>query len=270
MSWKVIRVTVPIGVGAVALAWAAVATRAPEPPPAKPARAAAKPAPRPAAGVPAPLPAPPVSREPDLPPLVETGGEYAVIEGRVRAMEERARELEARRTQLTASNQDLEKQVNEKVMSASWRAMAEMRIKPWEALLGLTESQKQSLLDLATQWQREDGGKLRDKDTWLSREADVRSRLSVEQAGKLHDSVTAQSQKQWAHMGQTLGMIVGASKEDQTRFQQSLGEFPAPNLMLLPEAYGADWYGQLREVTSQLKPMLSSDQLTRLVPYLQH
>jgi hypothetical protein len=38
--------------------------------------------------------------------------------------------------------------------------------------------------------------------------------------------------------------------------------------MLLPEGYGADWGGLMREGASRLQPLLSQDQLTKLGRYV--
>ena len=130
--------------------------------------------------------------------------------------------------------------------------------------MGLSETQRQAFLELWTKWMRDDGGRPQGRDTWLSRETDVRSRLSAEQSAQLHESASTQSQRTWSTMGQTIGSMIGASKEDQLRIQQTLGDYRSPGAMLLPEAYGADWPGQLKEASAQLQSVLSPDQMTKL------
>jgi hypothetical protein len=259
-------------VGAVALALGilAFATRRPggaETPPGP------KPATRPVGGgAPASEPeealgAAPLSPQ-DAHGLPALGGpvspETAAIQERVRRLEDRLRELDARRDGLVASNRDLEKQVTEKYADLSARSMAEWRVKSWETMLGLDEAQKQGLVRLMTQWGQQDAGRPADADTWLAREADIRSLLSVEQAAKLHESVLSQSQGMWANMGRTLGGMIGAAKDEQVRLQQSLGGYwPASNA-LLPEAHASDWNGLLREAMSRVKPTLTPEQTARL------
>jgi hypothetical protein len=197
-------------------------------------------------------------------PSVSVSPETAAIQERVRLMEEKVRELEARKAELAADNKDLEKQAAEKWAETSARSMAEWRVKAWESLLGLTGSQKQSLLELLTKWGKEDAGRPAGRDAWLAREVDLRAQFTVEQAAKLHDTSAAQAQQMWKHMGLSLGGLVGASKDEQSRIQQSLGDIGFPQNMLLPEAYGADWNGLMREATSRVRPILTADQMTRL------
>jgi hypothetical protein len=264
MSRKTILLSAPLGLGALVLVWAALAAReskvsAPDLPGRKaplrrpdPAREAAAPA-RESASYLAPAATKPSS-----------GGEYAVIEERIRLMEAKMVTLEAKRDELAAANQDLERQIGEKNAEATARVMAEARVTGWGFLLGLTEAQKQSLLELCTQWHRADAGRSPNRDTWLGRENELRSRLSVEQAAKLHDHAALQSQSMWNYLGRTLGSMIGASKEDQTKFQQTLGTWQAPSAMLLPEGYGADWPGMMKEGSARLQPLLTSDQVARL------
>jgi hypothetical protein len=142
-------------------------------------------------------------------------------------------------------------------------------VRSWESILGLSETQKQSLIDLCATWQRQDGGKPATREAWLAREQDLRSLLSAEQAAKLHDNAVQQSQTMWNHLGRTIGSMVGASKEDQTRFQQTLGTYGPANAMLLPEGYGADWPGMMREGSSRLQQLLSQDQMAKLNRFIQ-
>ena len=262
MSRKTILLSAPLGLGALVLVWAALSARGPE---------VAKPE-RPERKAPAPHRAPPAQgaapvRESALAPTPATpssGGEYAVIEERIRLMEAKMASLEAKRDELTASNQDLERQVHERAFEASARNQAEWRVRAWEQMLGLSETQRQALMDLWTAWMKSDAGRPQIRETWLTRESEIRSRLSVEQAAKLHDNAAIQSQSIWNHLGRTLGSMIGASKEDQTRFQQTLGGWQAPSAMLLPEGHGADWPGLMREGATRLQPMLTSDQSARL------
>ncbi|MBI3858082.1 MAG: hypothetical protein HY293_20570, partial [Planctomycetes bacterium] len=150
----------------------------------------------------------------------------------------------------------------------SARNMAEWRVRNWEQLLGLSETQKQSLIELCTRWAREDAGRLPSRDAWLQREVDLRSRLSAEQSAKLHDTASTQSQQMWGYLGKSIGSMVGASREEQVRFQQTLGDWRAPNTMLLPEGYGADWAGMMREGSTRLQPVLSADQMAKLGRYV--
>jgi hypothetical protein len=265
MSRKTILLSAPLGLGAVVLAWAALSARGPEAStPERTDRKAA--APRKAA---AEEPAAPARESasyvaPARPTTPSSGGEYAVIEERIRLMESKLVLLETKRDELATANQDLERQIGEKNAELSARAMAEGRVQTWAFLLGLTGEQKQSLLDLCTQWHKSDAGRSPNRETWINRENELRSRLSVEQAAKLHDFVAQQSQSLWNHLGRTLGSMVGASKEDQTKFQQTLGAWQAPGAMLLPEGYGADWPGMMKEGTTRLQSVLTSDQMAKL------
>lgn len=272
MSRKTILISAPLGAGALLLLWAAMA--APGEPESKPAR----PKPKPAAvqrtapvevpeTVEAPAPAPVVSPVPAAP--AEGGGEYAVIHERIRKMEEKLLTLEAKRNTLTAGNQELERQILERQAELSARSVAEWRVRNLESLLGLSSTQKQALIDLWAGWTRQDAGRQADREIWLQRETEVRSQLSVEQAARLHDSATVQSQQMWTNLGRSIGSMVGASKEEQTRYQQTLGDFRAPNAMLLPEGYGADWPGMLRDASGRLRPMLSPDQIAKLDRFVQ-
>jgi hypothetical protein len=91
----------------------------------------------------------------------------------------------------------------------------------------------------------------------------------VEQAAKLHNSAVSQSQQMWRYLGTSIGSMVGASREESLRFQQVLGDYRAPNVMLLPEGHGADWPGMMQEGTSRLQPVLSSDQMAKLSRFIQ-
>jgi hypothetical protein len=268
MSSRKLLIFAPLGLGALLLVWGAMsARRQPEP---KPARPASKPAPvRPAAApidiaAVSEMPVAALSRPSDPPAGAAERGENSLIEERVRKMEERLLSLEAQRNVLADANRDLERQLTEKHAEASARMMAEWRVRTWEQTLGLTQDQKQRLLELAARWQREDAAKQADRDAWLRRESDVRSILTAEQTATLHASAVAQSQAQWNHMGRTIGGMVGASKEDQSRFQLALGEFRPSNAMLLPEGYGADFPGLMKDAFARLTPMMSPEQISRL------
>jgi hypothetical protein len=269
MSRTTILLSAPLGLGALVLLWAAMAARSA--PAAAPARPASKAAPeRKAAALETPADARPASRPLAAPaPPVGGGGETALIEGRIRMMEERLLSLEAKRTDLSTANQGLERQILEKNAELTARMMAEARVRGWEQMLGLSESQKQTLLDLVTRWQREDAGKAPGRDTWLEREVDLRSVLSAEQASKLHEASVAQGQTLWKHVSLMIGNMVGASKDDQTRFQQLLGDFRPSNAMLLPEGYGADWPSMMKDATARLQPVLSPDQMSKLNRFVQ-
>jgi hypothetical protein len=267
MSPKTILISAPLALGGLVLLWAAWAARSE--PEAKPSLAAPKAA---AGRKPAPAQAPAAPETSVAAPFVAPasahassgGGENALIEERIRKMEERLLALEAKKGTLSTSNQDLERQLSEKYADASARMMADWRVRSLGPLLGLSETQKQSLLDLWTKWNREDGGKAASRDTWLSREESFRSVLTAEQAAKQHESAVQASQAQWNTLGRTIGSYVGASKDDQTRFQQTLGEFRATTTMLMPEGYGADWSGMMREGIGRLGSLLSQDQQARL------
>jgi hypothetical protein len=268
ISARLLIAAAALGLGIVV--WAARGGHGPEP------------APRPRI---APAPAAPKARAPGPPPSAEAESrisveapverplpapsgavspETAVIQERVRKMEERFRELEARRDALRVSNRDLEAQVAEKGAEASARAMAEWRVRAWESLLGLNETQKQSLLELWTRWGRQDAGRPADAATWLDREADLRSRLTTEQAARLSEQSAAAAQKMWTSLGPTLGSVAGGGKDEQSRLQQLLGDFRPAADMLLPEAHGADWSGLMHEATSRVKPSLTPEQTARL------
>jgi hypothetical protein len=273
MSRKTLLVTAPLGLGAIVLAWAAIAARTE--PELKPARPAAKPAPARKAApeeisatLEPPASAPFVSA-PARAAAPAEGGENALILERIRRMEEKVVALEARRDAMLASNQDFERQIAVRNAEQSARTMAEWRVRQWEQMLGLTETQKQSLLDLCTKWNKDDAVQPPNRDAWLQREVDLRSMLSVEQSAKLHDTAAQQTEQLWRHLGRTIGGMVGASKDDQTRFQQTMGDYRAPNAMLLPEGYGADWPGLMREGAARLQPLLSADQMSKLGRFLQ-
>jgi hypothetical protein len=271
MSPKTILISVPVGVSALGLLWAALAVRGePELNGARPAPgsgAARRSDPRP---TPAELPREPLSAITYSAPSVPAGGgEYPLIEDRIRKMEEKLLALETQKAALSGSNQDIERQINEKNAEMSARTLAEWRVRAWEGLLGLTETQKQSLIDLCTQWGREDAGHLAGRDTWLARESELRSRLSVEQSAKLHESTVTQSQQMWSYLGKSIGSMVGASKDETLRFQQVLGDYRVPSTMLLPEGYGADWPGMLREGSARLQSVFSSDQVAKLGRFIQ-
>jgi hypothetical protein len=52
------------------------------------------------------------------------------------------------------------------------------------------------------------------------------------------------------------------------RLQQTLGDFRPANAMLLPEGYGADWPGMMREAGGRLQPVLSADQMAKLKNFI--
>ena len=271
MSRRTILGSALVGLGGVALLWAALAARAePEP---KAARVVSK-SPKartadPSPEVPSPMQdsAPPAAAASTAP--VEVGDANAAIRERIRKMEDRLLELELRRNALTEGNQGLEQQIQEKSTEAWAGRMAEWRVRSLEFLLGLSDAQKQSLLELWTKWLKEDGGRPAGRERWLSREVDLRSRLSVEQASKLQESVSAQSRQMWTNLGASIGGMIGASREEQTRFQQMLGDYRAPNSMLLPEGYGADWPGMLKEASGRLRPALSAELSAKLDRFIQ-
>jgi hypothetical protein len=266
MSRSTILVSAPLGLGAVALLWAALAARAepeakgPRPSLKAPAGRKLDPAPEgfaPAAALPVPAAARTIA-----PAAGEDGN--ARIQERIRKMEDRLLELELRRNDLAGTNQDLERRIKEKSAELWAGQMAEWRVRGLESLLGLTAAQKQALTELWTKWMKEDAGRPAPREAWLDREVDLRSRLSVEQAAKLHDNASAQSQQMWANMGASIGGMIGASRDDQTRFQQMLGDYRPPNSMLLPEGYGADWQGLMKDASGRLRPVLPADQTAKL------
>lgn len=267
MSRKTILIAAP-AVGALVIGWAAFAARPEADPVAAPrpvpfARKAASPA----QGLPAEAPAASAPREVRSETATPLTPETAVIQDRVRKLEERLRELEAKRDAMTADNQELQKQVTEKWAEASARSTAEWRVKSWEALLGLNETQKQALTALWTKWAREDAGRPAAGEAWAGREAELRSQLTVEQAAKLHGTAAAQASQMWSMMGRSLGSMVGGGKDEQARLQQSLGDFRVPADLLLPEAHGADWPGLLKEATARARPLLTPEQTARLDKY---
>ena len=269
MSRKTMVVLAPLGLGSLVLLWAAAAGRGH--PEATPARAERKPATvsLAAARTVPPLETPALASDAAAAASAPSAGaEFSVIESRIRLMEEKLVALEARREALASANRDLEKQIGEKTAEYGAKSQAEWRIRPWEQLLGLTETQKQSLLDLWTQWVKSDAGRPQGKETWQSREGEIRSRLSVEQAAKLHDSAAKQSELMWNHLGRTLAGMAGAPREEYNRFQQTLGTWRAPESMLLPEAHGADWPVLMREGIGRLQSILSADQMAKLSKYV--
>ena len=267
MSRKTILVSAPLGLGALVLLWAAMAARGePAPKPVRPApktATAKRPAPVEAAAF-VDAPAAAVSPRISAP---AGGGEYSVIEERIRLMEEKLLALETRKAEMTASNQDLERQIAEKQSELTARTMAEWRVRQWEQMLGLTEAQKQSLLDLCTKWSKEDAVRTPTRETWLQREEDLRARLSAEQSAKLHESTSKQSQQMWNMLGRSLGSMIGASKDEMTRFQQTLGDWRPDNSMLLAEGHGADWPGMMKEGSSRLQSQLTPDQAAKLAKF---
>lgn len=262
MRRRTLMIAAPLGLGALVLAGAALATRGEASAPAPRVLPRARPTPRPEP--PAGGQAPELATVVPAPTGVEGGGANALILERIRRMEEKVLELELKRASLVNGNQDLEKQVSQKSADLSARMMAEWRVRMLDAVVGLSETQKQSLLELWTQWLRDDAGRPAGREAWLAREVDLRSSLSVEQAARLHDSTSAQVRQMWSTVGRTIGGMIGASKDDQTRFQQTLGDYRAPNTMLMSEAYGADWTGLMREASGLLRPVLSADQSAKL------
>jgi hypothetical protein len=272
MSKTAILITGLVGLGLSILLWAAFAARGDRDP--APAAASARPAApakkvsRPATASddlisygPVPDRAAPAAAAPASGPV---SPETAAILERIRVMEDRARELEARRDELTLSNKDLERQATEKWAEMSAKSTAEWRVKQWETLLGLGESQKQALTELWTKWTKEDAGRPATRDAWMAREAELRSQLSAEQAAKLQQTGSSQAQKQWSSIGQTMGGMLGSNKDERARYQQSLGDLRVPGDMLLPEAHGADWPGMMRDATARLRPTLTPEQAARL------
>lgn len=271
MSRKTMVVLAPLGLGALVLLWAATTGRGdPETKPARPERKAPAAPPKFAAVAAPASEGTSISTPAALPPAPPLTGEYPAIESRIRLMEEKLLALETKRDALAAANQELEKQIGEKQAEATARQQAEWRVRQWEQMLGLTETQKQALMELWTQWIRADGGRPQSKETWQARESELRSRLSVEQAGKLHASAAQQSQQMWSYLGRSIAGMVGAPKEDYTRFQQTLGDWRPPSQMLLPEGHGADWPGMMREGAARLQSVLSPDQTARLNRYPQN
>jgi len=270
MARKTTWIPVLVGLGAALLIWIAVAERSePEtPPPREHPKARKAEVPSAAAPEAALPPAPAALATPATSPVAGEE-DYPLLRERIRRLEERARDLEARRGGLVAANQELERQAREKGAEATAGAMATWRVRMLESLLSLTPDQKQMLTELWTTWLKEDAGGPPSRDTWLVREGDLRARLSVEQMAKLHDSVSTQSRQIWSMMGNSLGSILGASREDQIRFQQTLGSFPLSNSMLLPEPYGADWPGMMKEAAARLRSGLSADQTAKLDRALQ-
>ncbi len=257
--------SVLVGSGAVALLWAVLASReeprfrtALRPPAAEPAAAVREEA--------APLPDAP--RRPAA-LAVDSADDYGILRDRIRRIEERLLDLDLRRAALATANQDLERQIREKSSEASARVMADWRVRSLEALLGLGADQKRALADLWTRWGKEDGGRPADRATWLSREGEVRPLLTAEQAAALHENAALQARQQWAFMGNTLGSMAGATRDEQTRIQQALGELAIPSTMLLPEAYGADWPTMMKQASGLAQPLLSADQRAKLDRFVQ-
>lgn len=263
MPKKAILVVAPGILGALVLAWAAFAAR-PEEGTAK--AGPSRPAPARREGAPPATAAPreAVTSRPAAATPAAIAPENAAIQARVRVLEERLLELEAKRDGIAAANRELEKQVTEKWAEASARTTAEWRVKSWETLIALSESQKQSLVDLCTKWGREDAGRPAGRDAWLAREAELRPRLTVEQAAKLSENAAAQSGRMWSSMGRSLGGMVGATKDEQVRIQQTLGDLRLPADMLFPEAHGGDWPGLLRDASARARPLLTPEQTARL------
>jgi hypothetical protein len=266
MSRKTLLVSAPLGLGALVLLWAAMAARGE--PDAKPVRHVPKsvgvkrPASiesEPVIAAPGPYTVTPKRAEP-----VSAGGEYSVIEERIRKMEEKLLALETKKAEISVANQDLERQLVEKQSDATARTMADWRVRQWDQMLGLTETQKQSLTELGMKWAKEDAVRPPTRDSWLQREEDLRARLSAEQAARLHESAAKQSQQLWNMLGRSLGSMVGASKDEMTRFQQTLGDWRPDNSMLLPEGHGADWPGMMKEGTSRLQSLLTPEQMSKL------
>jgi hypothetical protein len=270
MARKTTWIPVLVGLGAALLIWIAVAERSEPQAPSPRAHPKARKAEVPSAAAPeAAIPPGPTALPTPTSSPVAGEEDYPLLRERIRRLEERARDLEARRGGLVAANQELERQVREKGAEATAGAMATWRVRMLESLLSLTPDQKQMLTELWTTWLKEDAGGPSSRDTWLVREGDLRARLSVEQTAKLHDSVSTQTRQIWSMMGNSLGSILGASREEQIRFQQTLGNFPLSNSMLLPEPYGADWPGMMKEAAARLRSGLSADQTAKLDRALQ-
>jgi hypothetical protein len=263
MASRTLLVAAPVALGVAVLAWPVLKAKGePAAAPARPGKAA-KPAPAPRALLASPAPAPsPAAPEEFRAPANDPA--TAAIQSRVRELEARLRELEARRDALAVENGDLERTLHERHAESTARVMAEWRVRGWEKLLGLSDAQKRDLLELAGRWAREDRGRPAGRDLWAAREGDLRSRLTSEQAAKLHQQASDQAARQWSTMGRTLGSMVGASKEDQARLQQAIGSMSAPSAMLLPEAHGADWAALSKEAAARIRPLLSGEQAAKL------
>ena len=65
-------------------------------------------------------------------------------------------------------------------------------------------------------------------------------------------------------MAVSIGSMIGASRDDLVRLQQSLGDLEFPQNMILPEAYGVDWSGMMREAAVRARPVLTADQTAKL------
>ena len=266
MARKRIVLALPVALGLGVLLWALGMAReeGPKKPPAK-----GRPAPVAPQRVVEASPVEPVATARPVPAPAASGTvEPSAIQSRVGELEARLRDLEARRDALTDANRDLEKRAAERGAEAGALAQADWRVRAWEKQLGLTESQRQEVLDLAKAWAKGDAGGKASRETWALREGELRSRLTTEQAARLNQSTAEQSARMWSQMGQAVGMYAGMSSEEQARLQPSLGSFPLPNSALLPEAHGADWPGMIREAAGRARPMLTAAQAERVDKFI--
>lgn len=265
MPRKAVLLAAAPALGAIVLGWAAFAARTDKgiPEPARPAPADRKVS-RPDAPN-ATVARPSVPTVPRAP--VAATPEGAAIQERVRLMEARLLELEAKRDELAAANREIERQVSERGAEAAAASQAEWRVRAWEKLLGLSEAQKQALVELGRRWAKEDAGRKAGQEAWAAREDELRARLTVEQAAKLHRYATDTAARMWGQMGQAVGGFAGIPATEHARLQQALGDFRLPETALLPEANGAEWGGMVREAGARLRPMLTADQTARLDKY---
>jgi hypothetical protein len=212
-------------------------------------------------------------------PLLST----EAVHDRMRDMEERIRQLEARKSALALQNKDLEEKVDEKD-----------EVEPYAAslsdLLELSDTQRQSMNDLWGKWRKEDGGLFPNElrkatvETWLSREAELRSILTADQASELHKSASNAAQSCWKNTidGILLNLlpredvdanlnIVPKPKEEvdrilgeEARMRKAIGEYPLPEGALLLGANRAEMNDFIKEVGRRLEPALPPQQKDRL------
>lgn len=264
MSRKALALGAPLALGGLVLAWALGSARE-EPAPTKKKTARARTSDVLPMAVPEEVGF--TAPSPTTPAAAASTADLA-IRARIRELERRLADLEARRDLLEVENGDLEKEIAAKQVHAAALAMAQARVRSWEKLLNLNETQKREILDLATNWAKEDHDGRASRETWGSREADLRARLSSEQAARLGESVITMAAQQWRFMGQTIGAYAGLPGGEHARLQQVVGDFRAPSNPLLQEAHGLDWAGLLREAAARARPLLTTEQVARVEKHM--
>ncbi len=205
--------------------------------------------------------------QPRLPPPEEFF-DSALLRERVRRMEARHRELQDRRDRLAEENSGLNLQLRRRAAEAGARARARERVETWHAALGLTELQKQMLVELCARWSLEDQAGAAVHETWLAREVELGGHLTAGQQARLREHAAAQASGLWHSVKHTLKELLSAGGADRQWLEAAIGASPVSGTLLLPEAHGVEWSSFLREAAARVRPILTALQSSRLDEYL--